>query len=129
MRKILPLVALALLAAASPAAAGGPECGGFAPLDNECTATGTLPAVADVVIRVGAIYTGRVVVTVATSTGVFTGACSFVVGRDTGCTQSTTGLLLPGQSYTLHARTGVAAGRHEIRGLAVGRWEVFLDPA
>ena len=127
-RAILTAILLLILVPGFPAHAA--ECGGFAPVANECSFQGQLAADNDLIITVGPVFTGRVVVTIATATGTYTGECTFLPLVAYECRSSQTGVQIPGQTYTLTARTGLGLpDREVVRGLAAGRWLVTYQPA
>lgn len=104
------------------------ECGGFAPTKTECSFRGTMPAFSTAHLEAQPEFTGRIGIRIVTATGAYSASCDFIGINQPVCRSSTSGTLMIGQDFNAYGTASLASplDGSEIRGVAAGRWRVYL---
>lgn len=102
-------------------------CDGFAPIQTECSFRGAMPAVSTVHLEAQAEFAGRIGVRIVTVSGEYRASCDFIGIEEPVCRSSTSGILKIGEPFNAYGTASFAPpSGGEIRGLALGRWRVYL---
>lgn len=124
-RMILLVAVLALGMQSAPAVEPTQSCGGLAPVIPSCTFSGRLALQNSLTVE-GGLFVGEIAVTIATFRGRYNARCTIVPFLEPTCTESQSGVLVPGDEFSLLARVGLATPIQELRGVSAGRWRVIF---
>lgn len=104
------------------------QCDGVAPIQTQCSFRGVMPAFSTVHLEAQAEFIGRIGVRIVTVSGEYRASCDFLGIEEPVCRSSSSGILKIGEPFNAYGTASLAspADGGEIRGLAAGRWRVYL---